>query len=256
MRFWIRCSQRLKKVHNFFVDQIFSGNVLVAIFVAFIAGLISFFSPCVLPLVPGYLSYAAGMTDVKNRSRVAVGAILFVLGFSFLFISYGALFGSLGSHISANSRAISIVLGLLTIGMGSIFLFSQRFYRAFKPTWKSKAGLAGAPVLGFLFGVGWTPCIGPTLGAVQALSFESSSALRGAILSVAYCLGLGLPFIFVGIFFDQSAKLRRFLSRHGNLMTKFGGGFLILIGLLQVSGAWDSIMNSLRALVSGFVPAI
>ena len=206
--------------------------------------------------MPGYLSYAAGMTDVKNRSRVALGAVLFVLGFSLLFISYGALFGSLGSHISSNSRTISVILGLLTIMMGVVFISSQRFYKSFKPTWKSKAGLAGAQLLGFLFGVGWTPCIGPTLGAVQALSFQSSSALRGAILSVAYCLGIGLPFIFVGIFFDQSTKLRRLLSRRGDLITKIGGVFLIIIGILQVSGAWDSIMNTLRSLISGFIPVI
>jgi cytochrome c-type biogenesis protein len=241
---------------DFFVDIIFDGNLLIASAVAIFAGVVSFASPCVLPLVPGYLSYAAGMTEVRSRGRAALGSILFVLGFSVLFISYGAIFGSLGSKISSNSNLISVILGSLTIAMGIIFLFNQKFYRSFKPAWKVRAGLVGAPMLGLLFGVGWTPCIGPTLAAVQTLSFQESSALRGAILSFAYCVGLGSPFILVGIFFDKSNRLRKFISRHGNYLTLIGGLFLILIGILQVTGLWAEVMNSLRSWISDFAPVI
>ncbi len=238
------------------INQIFDANLLIAMFIAALAGLISFFSPCVIPLVPGYLSYASGMSDVKSRSRVFLGSILFVLGFTVLFVSYGILFGELGSKISENSRQISIALGCLTIALGLMFLLNEKFYRSFKPAWRMRSGLISAPLLGFAFGIGWTPCIGPTLGAVQVLAIQSATAQRGAILSAAYCLGLGLPFILMGLFLDKAEPMRRFISKRGNLITKIGGSLLILIGLLQVSNLWDQFMNSLRDLISGFIPII
>ena len=241
---------------EFLIDQIFEANRLVAMSVAAIAGLVSFFSPCVIPLVPGYLSYASGMSDTKSRSRVFLGSVLFVSGFTFLFVSYGVLFGGLGSKIAENSRPISIALGLLTISLGVIFLFNERFYRSFKPSWKMRSGLVFAPFLGFAFGIGWTPCIGPTLGAVQVLAIQSATAQRGAILSAAYCVGLGLPFILMGLFLDKAEPLRKFIASKGNIITKTGGLLLILIGILQVSDLWDQLMNSLRDLISGFIPII
>jgi cytochrome c-type biogenesis protein len=241
---------------EFLIDQIFEANLLVAMSVAAIAGLVSFFSPCVIPLVPGYLSYASGMSEVRSRSRVFLGSVLFVFGFTFLFVSYGVLFGGLGSKIAENSRPISIALGLLTISLGVIFLLNERFYRSFKPNWKMRSGLVFAPFLGFAFGIGWTPCIGPTLGAVQVLAIQSATAQRGAILSAAYCVGLGFPFILMGLFLDKTELLRRFVANKGNTITKIGGTLLILIGILQVSNLWDQLMNSLRDLISGFIPII
>jgi len=241
---------------SFFVNQIFDANLLVAMAIACLAGLISFFSPCVIPLVPGYLSYASGMCDNKNKSRVLLGSVLFVSGFTALFISYGLLFGQLGSKISQNSRGISISLGILTIALGFIFLFNEKFYRIFKPSWKMRTGLVSAPFIGFAFGIGWTPCIGPTLGAVQVLAFESATAQRGAILSAAYCFGLGTPFILMGLFLDKAEPFRKMIAKRGNIITKIGGSLLILIGLLQVTNHWDQIMNTLRDLITGFIPLI
>jgi len=241
---------------SFFVNQIFDANLLVAMLVACLAGLVSFFSPCVIPLVPGYLSYASGMSDIRNKSKVLLGSILFVSGFTALFISYGLLFGQLGSKIAQNSRTISVALGLLTIALGFIFLFNEKFYRSFKPSWKMRTGLLSAPFIGFAFGIGWTPCIGPTLGAVQVLAFESATAQRGAILSAAYCFGLGAPFILMGLFLDKAEPFRKMIAKRGDLITKIGGTLLILIGILQVTDLWDQLMNTLRDLITGFIPLI
>ena len=243
-------------MRDFIINQIFDGNLLIAMAVASLAGLISFFSPCVIPLVPGYLSYASGMSDTKSRSRVLLGSLLFVSGFTALFISYGLLFGELGSKITQNSRVISIVLGLLTIAMGLVFLLNEKFYRSFKPSWKMRTGLISAPFLGFAFGIGWTPCIGPTLGAVQVLAFQSATAQRGAILSAAYCFGLGAPFILMGLFLDKAEPVRKMIAKRGNLITKIGGALLIVIGILQVTNLWDYLMNTMRDLISGFIPLI
>jgi len=239
---------------DFFVDQLLSGFLLVAFPIAILAGLISFLSPCVLPLVPGYLSFAAGYS--KAKGRVFLGSILFVLGFSVLFISYGALFGGIGSRIATNDESITRVLGVLTIVMGLIFMGSFPMMRTFSPKISTNGGLIGAPLLGFLFGIGWTPCIGPALATVQTLAFQESSAARGAILSFGYCIGLGAPFIASGLYLDKSERLRKYLTKRGDLISKIGGLLLILIGIAQVLGLWTDLMISMRSLISDFAPVI
>jgi cytochrome c-type biogenesis protein len=239
---------------DFFVDQLLSGFLVVAFPIAILAGVISFLSPCVLPLVPGYLSFAAGYS--KAKGRVFLGSILFVLGFSILFISYGALFGGIGSRIAVNDETITRVLGVLTIVMGLIFMGSFPMMRTFSPKISTNGGLIGAPLLGFLFGIGWTPCIGPALATVQTLAFQESSAARGAILSFGYCIGLGAPFIASGLYLDKSERLRKYLTKRGDLISKIGGVLLILIGIAQVLGLWTDLMISMRSLISDFAPVI
>ena len=239
---------------SFIVEQLMGGFLLVAFPIAILAGLISFVSPCVLPLVPGYLSFAAGYS--QSKGRVFLGSILFVLGFSVLFISYGALFGGIGSRIATNDEMITRILGVITILLGLIFMGSFPMMRTFSPKVATNGGLLGAPLLGFLFGVGWTPCIGPALATVQTLAFQESSAVRGAILSFGYCIGLGAPFIASGLYLDKSARLRRFLTKRGDLITGIGGALLILIGIAQLLGFWTDLMISLRSTITEFAPVI
>jgi cytochrome c-type biogenesis protein len=241
-------------VSNFVVDQLLGGTLIAALPIALFAGLISFLSPCVLPLVPGYVAYATGFSNSKGR--VLLGSTLFVFGFTFVFASYGLAFGGLGSQIAANEELITTVLGIFTIAMGAIFMGLFPFAPTIAPKISTTGGIAGAPLLGILFGIGWTPCIGPALATVQTLAFNESSAFRGAILSIGYGIGLGLPFILSGLYLDRSKKIRNYFLKNGALISKIGGALLILIGILQLTGIWTDLMINLRSTISEFVPVI
>lgn len=239
---------------NFVVDQLAGGTLLAALPIAIFAGFLSFLSPCVLPLVPGYVAYATGFATSKGR--VLLGSTLFVAGFTFIFASFGLAFGGLGSQIASHEEVLTRILGLFTIAMGATFFGLFPFAPTFALKISTAGGIAGAPLLGFLFGLGWTPCIGPALATVQTLAFTEASATRGAILSIGFSFGLGLPFILSGLWLDRSKKLRGYLLQRGPLISKIGGAFLMLIGLLQVTGIWSELMIELRSLISGFVPVI
>ena len=246
---------------DWFANTALSGSLLLAVPVALVAGLVSFFSPCVVPLLPGYLSYATGLSgadlESARRGRMLLGSFLFVLGFSFVFVSLGAAFGALGDWLIIYTREISIVLGVLTILVGIAFLgFIPWMQRDVRVHNVPSVGLAAAPLLGVLFGLGWTPCIGPTLSAVQLLAFQEGTAVRGALLSFAYCLGLGLPFILVALAYRKMMGAISWVRRHQVWVTRIGGIMLIVVGLLLVSGIWDLWVAHLRGWVGGFSVAV
>ena len=238
-------------------ETVVSGSLLLAIPIAVAAGLISFLSPCVLPLVPGYLAYVTGMLGVDlgeaRRGRLLLGTSLFVLGFSVVFISFGALFGGLGSLFLEYSEQITRVLGVFTIVFGLAFMGLVPWLdRGWHPQQRPSVGLAGAPLLGVLFGIGWTPCVGPTLAAVQTLAIDQASAARGALLTAAYCVGLGLPFLVVAVAFRRTAGAMAFVKRHYVAVMRIGGGMLVLLGVLMVTGLWDQLTVQLRVWSSSF----
>lgn len=276
-----------------FASIVTDGPLVFALAVAAVAGLISFLSPCVLPLVPGYLSYVTGLSGADlaaesphppappgpapvggpagaaalatldtasapvaraiGRGRVFLGSALFVAGFSAVFVSGGVLFGGVGAALIEHQAVIDRVLGAVTVLMGMAFMGRlPALQRQVKLRWVPPAGLAGAPLLGVVFGVGWTPCLGPTLAAVQTLAYTQASAGRGALLTMGYCLGLGLPFIATGIAFRRALGAFAAVKRHYALVTRLGGALLIVVGLLLLSGVWGQLMIEIRGWVASY----
>ncbi|MFN5159824.1 MAG: cytochrome c biogenesis CcdA family protein [Rhodoluna sp.] len=235
-------------------DAITFGPLYLALPIAFAAGLVSFFSPCVLPLLPSYL----GLVSANTKNKVVLGASLFVLGFSTVFVLLGAGFGSLGSLVYGDIRDwIQRISGVLIILLGLVLLggfdFAQRTKRI---NAKPKAGLIGAPLLGIVFGLGWTPCIGPTLAAVLNLAFDSASVGRGALLASIYSLGLGLPFILIAAGFGFASRTVGFVKKNIVLINRIGAGLLIVLGLLLLTGVWQLVIEFLLGVTGGFTPAI
>lgn len=258
-----------------FADTARSGPLLLALTVSLVAGLVSFLSPCVLPLVPGYVSYVTGLagadldaalgTDplgrpvrsetttparARVRWRIVAGSLLFVAGFTIVFVLSGVVVAGLGQALMAHQTLLERIVGAVVIVLGLGFLGvipglqrEARFHRL------PSAGLIGAPVLGAVFALGWVPCVGPTLGAVLGLASVQASLDRGVLLSVAYCLGLGIPFLLFGLGFRRLLVAFTAIRRHSRWVTRIGGGLLILVGLALLTGAWDQFTVWLRATV-------
>lgn len=234
------------------------GSMALAIPVAALAGLVSFFSPCVLPLLPGYLSYATGMAageiaEGRGRGRVLAGTLLFVGGFALVFVATGALIGSLGGLLLTWRRPITVVVGLLTIALGLLFAGWLPIGRgSMRLNIAPKVGVAAAPLLGIVFGLGWTPCIGPALSVVLNLALNEATALRGGLLAFVYALGLGLPFVVAGLAFTRMGAAIGWVKRHHLAVQRAGGVVMIVVGILLVTGWWDVVMSFLQQWISAF----
>lgn len=267
-------------------EAVFTGSLLLAVPLAVAAGLVSFLSPCVLPLVPGYLSYVTGMSgaDIAAHRRAAAqetrhaesgavatvddvlasrrwtmlaGSLLFIAGFTAVFVSVGVFVGGIGGLLLDHADTITRVLGALTIVLGLAFMgVVPGLNREFRFHRLPSAGLAGAPLLGVLFGLGWTPCIGPTLAAVQSLAFTEGSVGRGALLSLFYCLGLGLPFVAASLLYRKALGAFGWIRRHYRAVTIAGGVMLVVVGLLLVTGLWTGLTAVMQGWTANFTTVI
>jgi cytochrome c-type biogenesis protein len=236
-----------------------SGPLLLAIAVAAVAGLVSFLSPCVLPLVPGYLSYVTGLAGADldsasasgaRRGRVLAGTLLFVAGFAAVFVLANVLLANAGRALLRHQRLVEVVVGVLIVGLGAAFAgLVPGLQREWRIRRLPAAGLLGAPVFGAVFALSWSPCLGPTLGVVLGLSAVGGSTGRAAILAVAYCVGLGLPFVAFGLGFRRLLGLFRAIRRNSMWITRLGGVLLIIVGLALITGGWLDFVNWLRATV-------
>ena len=229
---------------------VLSGGLWFAVPIAIAAGLLSFLSPCVLPLVPGYLGYVSGVTSGRERTRgrMLLGVGLFVAGFSAVFLAVSLLVGTVGMFVTEYTDLILRIAGVVVIVMGIVFIGQVSFLqRTLKPGWQPRTGLIGAPLLGIVFAVGWTPCVGPTLIAVQSMVLDQGNLGRALIVGLAYCIGLGIPFLLVAVGFGWVGGSVAWVKRHIRAINIAGGALLIVIGLLMVSGIWRAFITTLGA---------
>lgn len=240
-------------------DIIGGGALALALPIAFAAGLLAFLSPCVLPLVPGYLGYVTGTSspDELRRGRTTLGAALFVLGFSAVFLGISVLSATVGVFFLQYGPLLERIGGAVIIGLGLVFIGQVTFLqRQLTPAWRPRAGLAGAPLLGAVFAIGWTPCLGPTLVAMTALASYQGDPGRAAIVGLFYCLGLGIPFLLVALGFGWVGSSVTWVRRHIRVFNIVGGALLMTMGVLMITGLWGALLSSFLGVVNGFAPAL